>query len=58
MPDKKKKSPLPSGRVQNRLSNVILYPLSPDDAMRRVLSISKADAKRIVQSKPGKKGKT
>ena len=54
MPDKKKKS-VPSGRAQNRLSNVILYPLTPDDAMRRVLSISPADAKRIVQSKPGKK---
>ena len=36
---------------------VILYPLTPDEAMRAVLSISKEDARRIVESKPGKKRK-
>jgi hypothetical protein len=31
--------------------------LSPDEAMRAVLSTSKEDAKRIVGSKPGKQKK-
>jgi len=49
-----KKTP---SRIQNRASNVSLYPLTPDDAVRAVLSISKEDAKRITHDKPGKRKK-
>jgi hypothetical protein len=46
--------PKSTGRTHSRASNVSLYPLSPDEAMKAVLSISKEDAKRIVASRPGK----
>lgn len=42
---------------QNRASNVQLHPLTPDQAVRAMFSISKADAARIAASKPGKKKK-
>jgi hypothetical protein len=51
----RKKTAKLTGRTQNRSSNVSLFPLTPDQAMKAVLSISKEDAKRIVASKPGKK---
>ena len=54
--------PMPAKRSKRKHSGrrgdpVILYPLTPDEAMRAVLSISKEDARRIVESKPGKKRK-
>ena len=52
MPNKPSK---PTGKTQNRSSNVTVFPLSADEAMRAVLSISKEDAKRIIGTKPGKK---
>lgn len=42
---------------QNRASNVMLHPLTPDQAVRAMFSISKTDAARIVASKPGRKKK-
>ena len=42
-------------RAGRRGNNVSLAPLSPDDAMRAVLNISPADAKRINESRPGGK---
>lgn len=52
MPAKKKHSH--PGRAGNRVS---LYPINPDDALRAVLAIKSADVKKILASKPGKKGK-
>lgn len=52
MPSKPQK---PTDRTQARASNVSLYPLNPDEALKAVLSISKKDAKRIISSKPGKR---
>lgn len=46
------------GKPQDRASNVNIYPLSADEALKRVMSISKEDAKRIVNSRPGKKRKS
>ena len=51
MPSKPSKHP----RTQNRATNVSLYPLSPDDAVRAILSIGKDDVKRIVAKKPAKR---
>lgn len=52
MPQKKPAKP---ARTQNRATNISLYPLSPDEAMRAVLSISKEDVKRIMAKRPGGK---
>jgi len=50
-----KSKPKTTGRVQDRGSNVRFYPMTADQAMKTVLSISQKDARRIVASKPGKK---
>jgi hypothetical protein len=44
-------------KAQNRASNVSLHPLTPEQAVRGMFAISKADAARIVGSKPGRKKK-
>jgi hypothetical protein len=51
----RKNQKMAGGRAHRRETNISAYPASPDDVMRAVLSISKADAKRIIASKPGKK---
>jgi hypothetical protein len=51
MSDKMRKPKRPSGR---RGDPVSLHPLHPDDAIRAVFQISKADVKRIVAKRPGK----
>ncbi|MBX3360206.1 MAG: hypothetical protein KF912_03475 [Phycisphaeraceae bacterium] len=45
-----------STRSGRRGLSVSLHPLTPDDALRAVLSIKQADAKRIIEkAKPKKK---
>ena len=41
-------------RTQVRKTNVSLYSLTPEQAVRAILQISPADVKRIVGSKRGK----
>jgi hypothetical protein len=51
---KKKHNPNPNGRAGRPLS---MAPMTGDEALRAVLQIAPADVKRILASKPGKKGK-
>jgi hypothetical protein len=43
--------------AQNRVSNVSLAPLTPEQAITAVFKIKPADVKRIVASKPGNRKK-
>jgi hypothetical protein len=54
----RRKSPEPSDKiVQDRVSNVRLAPLTPEQAIRGMFQIKPEDVKRIVASKPGRKKK-
>ena len=56
MAPKKSNSDLTNKRHPGRGgNNVSLYPLTPDEALKAVLSISKEDAARIIGKKSGKK---
>jgi hypothetical protein len=59
MPKKPNKPAKPTrkGTTQNRASNLSLAPLSMDEAVDAIFAIKPADVKRVVGSKPGKKGK-
>ena len=45
----------PASKTQNRASNLSIGSLSPDEALQAMLSISPADVKKVLASKPGKK---
>jgi hypothetical protein len=56
MPKKQKPKPAPTGRTQNRKSNISLAPLSMDEAVDAFFAIPKEGVKRVL-ARPGRDAK-